>query len=307
MNRFPDHLNTSVVTHPSLHMRDVRDAQVILEAVRLNILPLIKRRLLASERDEVQSGHIYVWEEAQDDGGLLRWTDGRRWSQSRMKGDFLFYEEKIETTQEEREAKAARRAHKASDPNAIIQPPMRRKDRPSKPNGLIKQTYSVSAHLPGMPPNKKWHIVAYFSAETRLPVIEDYANLRTINVPPGIFSSNKILGARTEPSDEDEAPEVPYGSPYPHSSSSLYRPPPSSFSHPTASTSESRLPPHLSLETQISAVPRTTLPPISFLLEQLNTSPQPRSPYSGYYPLSSEDRRALDQMKNHFIKVYPRS
>ena len=30
-------------------------------------------------------------------------------SQSRMRGDFLFYEEKIETTQEEREAKAARR------------------------------------------------------------------------------------------------------------------------------------------------------------------------------------------------------
>ena len=94
MNYLPNH---SVVTHPSLRsylyykvtcscvpdvstdMRDGRDAQVILEAVRLNILPLIKRRLLASERDEIQSGHIYVWEEAQDDGGLLRWTDGRRW------------------------------------------------------------------------------------------------------------------------------------------------------------------------------------------------------------------------------------
>ena len=94
MNYPPNH---SIVTHPSLRsclyykvtyscvpdmstdMRDGRDAQVILEAVRLNILPLIKRRLLASERDEIQSGHIYVWEEAQDDGGLLRWTDGRRW------------------------------------------------------------------------------------------------------------------------------------------------------------------------------------------------------------------------------------
>ena len=30
-------------------------------------------------------------------------------SQSRMRGDYLFYEEKIETTPEEREAKAARR------------------------------------------------------------------------------------------------------------------------------------------------------------------------------------------------------
>ena len=81
---------------------------------------------MASERDELASGHVYVWEEAQDDGGLLRWTDGRRWcaefanitaqanqvarSQSRMRGDYLFYEEKIETTQEERDAKAARRS-----------------------------------------------------------------------------------------------------------------------------------------------------------------------------------------------------
>jgi hypothetical protein len=89
----------TAVTHPSLRMykspyllistltrhiihvdiRDVHDAHVVLEAVRLNILPLLKRRLLASERDELRSGHVYVWEEAQDDGGLLRWTDGRRW------------------------------------------------------------------------------------------------------------------------------------------------------------------------------------------------------------------------------------
>lgn len=286
MNYLPNH---SVVTHPSLHMRDGRDAQVILEAVRLNILPLIKRRLLASEREDIQSGHIYVWEEAQDDGGLLRWTDGRRWSQSRMRGDFLFYEEKIETTQEEREAKAARRAHKASDPNAFIQPPIRRKDRPAKPNGLIKQTYSVSVHLPGMAPNKKWHAVAYFAAEARLPVIENYANLRNINVPSGIFSGNKILlgGLRSDFSDEDEGPD----SPYPH------YPLPLSFSHPT-SISQSTSPQH-------PGFPRTTLqlPPISFLRDQLNPPPQPKSPYSGYFPLSSEDRRALDQIKNRFIKM----
>lgn len=30
-------------------------------------------------------------------------------SQSRMRGDYLFYEEKVETTQEERDIKAARR------------------------------------------------------------------------------------------------------------------------------------------------------------------------------------------------------
>ena len=191
---------------------------------------------------------------------------------------------------------------------------MRRKDRPTKPNGLIKQTYSVSVHLPGMVPNKKWHVVAYFAvctflvfilvvsnttesqAEARLPVIESYANLRNINVPPGIFSGNKILlgGLRTDLSDEDETLEAPY----PH-----YPLPPPSFSHSTASISQSTSPQHLLLQTP--ALPRTSLqlPPISFLRDQLNPPPQPRSPFSGYIPLSSEDRRALDQIKNHFIKM----
>ncbi|KAG5637076.1 hypothetical protein H0H81_005846 [Sphagnurus paluster] len=67
------------VTHPYLHVRDAHDAHIVLEAVRLGVLPIIKRRLLTSERDELKSGHVYVWEEAQDEGGLLRWTDGRRW------------------------------------------------------------------------------------------------------------------------------------------------------------------------------------------------------------------------------------
>jgi len=60
-------------------VRDAKDAHVVLEAVRLNMLPLIKRRLTASEREQLSSGNVFVWEEAENDGGLLRWTDGRRW------------------------------------------------------------------------------------------------------------------------------------------------------------------------------------------------------------------------------------
>lgn len=111
-----------------LDVRDAKDAHIVLEAVRLNMLPLIRRRLTASEREQLVSGNVFVWEEAENDGGLLRWTDGRRWlvsssyflsidilcksitrSQSRMRGDYLFYEEKMETTQEEKDAKAALR------------------------------------------------------------------------------------------------------------------------------------------------------------------------------------------------------
>jgi len=60
-------------------VRDAHDAQVLLEAVRLNMLPLIRRRLGVAERQCLRSGNVYVWEEAEDEGGLLRWTDGRRW------------------------------------------------------------------------------------------------------------------------------------------------------------------------------------------------------------------------------------
>lgn len=64
---------------PTADIRDAHDAHVVLEAVRLNLLPLIKRRLVSGEREQLCSGNVFVWEEAEDEGGLLRWTDGRRW------------------------------------------------------------------------------------------------------------------------------------------------------------------------------------------------------------------------------------
>ena len=85
-------------THPSLRMfplspsffiepyllfctdlRDARDALVVFEAVRIGVLPLIKRCLTSDERDHLCSGNVFVWEEAEHKGGLERWTDGRRW------------------------------------------------------------------------------------------------------------------------------------------------------------------------------------------------------------------------------------
>lgn len=67
---------------PLADIRDARDAHIILEAVRLNILPLITRRLSSTEREQLCSGNVFVWEEAEFKGGLERWTDGRRWKVS---------------------------------------------------------------------------------------------------------------------------------------------------------------------------------------------------------------------------------
>lgn len=172
-------------------IRNANDAHRIFEAVRLGLLPLVTRRLTPTERDLLRSGQVFVWEEGSSSGGgaedgtpsagLERWTDGRRWyvrsiplyhpisshllpsfppsptddpsrSQSRMREPFLFYEEKIQTTQEEKHQKAIRRARKAStasEPNQTpYDPPIRRQDRPSKPDGLTKQTYSCKHLVP---------------------------------------------------------------------------------------------------------------------------------------------------------------
>ncbi|KAG8717271.1 hypothetical protein FRC09_014520, partial [Ceratobasidium sp. 395] len=52
-------------THPRLHVRDARDAQIMFEACRLGILKPVSRRLNDSERAMfIKSGSVFVWHEA---------------------------------------------------------------------------------------------------------------------------------------------------------------------------------------------------------------------------------------------------
>nr|GAT60410.1 predicted protein [Mycena chlorophos] len=181
------------VTHPSLLIRDINDVHRVLQAVRLNILPLIRRRLTPAERNALQSGNVFVWEECDWEAeGLVRWTEGRRWSESRMRGDCLIYEEKIETTEEEKRDKANRRALKYSDSPEPVPPAPKRKNRPTKIDGLTKHTYSVAVKPPNEVGMRKWHLVAYFVSEqaSLLPVMEDYEYLRDITIPRGVFGGH---------------------------------------------------------------------------------------------------------------------
>ncbi|KAN0080359.1 Gti1/Pac2 family domain containing protein [Tylopilus felleus] len=317
-------IHTGPPTHPALYIRDAKEAHVVLEAVRLNMLSLIRRRLTASEREQLVSGNVFVWEEAENDGGLLRWTDGRRWSQSRMRGDYLFYEEKIETTQEEKDAKAALRARRAADPLAPAPSTNRRRDRPNRPNGLTKQTYSALVYLPGSSHPRKWHVVTYFSGDDylRLPVIESYEYLRNLRVPEGIFTSSKGNGARNDRysvadsrecyalADIPAQPDLSRVSQYPISHEVPSRPLSSTSASPSSSMSPmSRHPQPSPTPSTTTSWPSAALPNIASL-----TSPHPRSNFSlnlpsshpvrlnhpapsSYKPLSAEDRRVLSSFR----------
>ncbi|KAJ3557553.1 hypothetical protein NM688_g1412 [Phlebia brevispora] len=202
------------VTHPALHLRDARDAHIVFEAVRLNVLPLVTRRLTTAEREQLTSGNVFVWEEAEHkQGGLERWTDGRRWSQSRMRGDYLYYEEKIDITPEEKDAKAARRARKTLDPFSYQPPPVRRQDRPSKPDGLTKQTYSIQVQSSSYePPKKLAHCGLLLDDYTRLPVVDNYEYLRNIRIPDGVFfaKGNQTRLSRVLNIGEEHDPHLAY-------------------------------------------------------------------------------------------------
>ncbi|KAJ2160820.1 Gluconate transport-inducing protein [Coemansia sp. RSA 552] len=65
------------------------DALLLFEACRLEILQRRKRRLCERERSSIGSGSVFVWEE--HESGIQRWTDGMRWSPSRVAGPFLVY------------------------------------------------------------------------------------------------------------------------------------------------------------------------------------------------------------------------
>ncbi|KAJ7846891.1 Gti1/Pac2 family-domain-containing protein [Mycena olivaceomarginata] len=273
------------VTHPALHIRDVVDAHKVLEAVRLNILPLIRRRLVPHERAQLKSGNVFVWEESEDsdEGGLVRWTEGRRWSQSRMRGDYL--------------------ASKASDLTGNLPAPPKRKDRPSKVNGLTKQTYSVTVRMPGASSTRKWHIVAYFSAcdYTRLPVVDNYDYLRSIRVPDGVFTSNRTTCSNHDrfPSHSDEFDST-RGSHSPVSPTFELRSPGlAPRFHSQAPEFPLLLPPPLPTRREVNE--RVSLPPLASLGCHTPRPPLPHrhstSTTQVRTRLSPEDRRILDSFR----------
>ncbi|KAA1469345.1 hypothetical protein DENSPDRAFT_772994 [Dentipellis sp. KUC8613] len=198
-------------THPRLHVRDVRDAHTVFEAVRQGILRPVERRLNEVERSMfIRSGAIFVWEESEDDLGLKRWTDGRVWSQSRMREPYLFYDEKLPSDERSPNETPPRstgnfRFVDGISRSGATSPALSHYDRSEQhPTGLVKQAYS--AWVLGQPNTKprKWHLTAYFTYADLpcIPTIDQETSLRGVTVPAGMYRSGK---ARSRNSDADSS------------------------------------------------------------------------------------------------------
>lgn len=129
-----------------------------------------------------------------------------------MREPFLFYTENVMMTAEEKEAKAARRARKSSDPRDRARAPQvfRRQDRPAKPDGLTKQTYSAWVTLPGTTAPRKWHLTAYFTSNDYhgLPTVEQDPILSQLVVPPNVYVTGKGLTRKSD-RDRRSSPSAP--------------------------------------------------------------------------------------------------
>ncbi|KAG2747078.1 hypothetical protein P692DRAFT_20806361 [Suillus brevipes Sb2] len=214
-------------TCTSLRVRSPQDAQVIFHAVALGVLPMVTRRLDTEERRSITSGCVFVWEERGPSPeatglGIERWTDGKRWGPSRVRDEFLFYQEKDPEPVD-------------VDPNSdsdttIGSSPLAQAGVPHEfaRISLVKQTYSVFVETPTRG-RKKWHLIAYFTHDSLdyLRTVSDLPDLSRIVVPPGNYRSarhNTSKHGRNTLREERPHPFTPQYAAYPSSSRPVVQP-----------------------------------------------------------------------------------
>ncbi|KAK0225594.1 hypothetical protein IW262DRAFT_1268061 [Armillaria fumosa] len=205
-------------TCKNIRIRSARDAHRIFVAIQLGRLQMVNRRLDADERLALRPGCVYAWEErgpnAEVTGlGIERFTEGRHWSPSRVRDEFLFYHEKYVAPDSTSDA-------------AGNQPP-RGWDR------LVKQTYSVWVQTQNG--RRKWHLTSYYTEGTvdNLGTVDDIEALQNIVIPDGMFTKStrsaknrKARQGRTK--DAEPATVSRTYAPYPSEGASNQPPPPAS-------------------------------------------------------------------------------
>ncbi|KAJ2155315.1 Gluconate transport-inducing protein [Coemansia sp. RSA 637] len=137
------------------------DALLMFEACRLGMLQRRTRRLCERERSMLESGCVYVWDE--NESGIRRWTDGKRWSPSRVNGCFLSYTE--------------------LEPKNNELPDI--SDMPLD-NGMIKKSMTLFTKQ-----NSKLHLICYYSTRDvesrRLVTPSQDPRLCNISIPRSLY------------------------------------------------------------------------------------------------------------------------
>ncbi|KAI9374315.1 Gti1/Pac2 family-domain-containing protein [Aspergillus egyptiacus] len=208
------------------HVRTPADAIILFEACRIGLLPRVQRRLSEKERQLIQSGSVFVWDERE--AGMRRWTDGKSWSASRVSGSFLTYREmegKRGGTSVSAQPRAGKTPESArgSDEDRDLGPDDGPDGYRYKPDGLMKQSFSITTST-----GQHLHLISYYSrshpnAANLVQPSNDPA-LRGVHPQKGLYPESTV-------NDQQNLPVVTRG---PMAGTPYAVPPPPASHHPIA-------------------------------------------------------------------------
>ncbi|ELA47980.1 hypothetical protein VCUG_00563 [Vavraia culicis subsp. floridensis] len=130
------------------YLHTYEEAYQIVHSVRLGIIAPLSKRLSIWERTSIKSGSIFVF--IRDCRGILRWTDGRLWSSSKITGPFLLYKEETRHF-----CKKFRKKHLTDITRPLKNIPLGKQMEQNK-FILYKKTISIRHE------QNVYHIIAYF-------------------------------------------------------------------------------------------------------------------------------------------------
>ncbi|KAF7721936.1 hypothetical protein EC973_003924 [Apophysomyces ossiformis] len=189
------------------YIETTQDALLLLEACRRRLLPKIARRLHEKERELVQTGSVFVFDEKES--GIKRWTDGLVWSPSRILGNFLIYHE-LEKPPNKRKTLVNRSRSGVTSPTLTKSRARERCLTGSlaqtynlKQDGLIKKTISLVVN--GM----ALHMVSYYQPEDiitrRLRTPSTIPELANLDISPELLNrQNFRIPPTIEPSPQQQ-------------------------------------------------------------------------------------------------------
>ncbi|KAG9001924.1 hypothetical protein FRB93_011896 [Tulasnella sp. JGI-2019a] len=142
------------------YLKTLLDAFLVVEgAISRRIGRVTHKPTPFEKREMVKSGSIVIWNDSEVD--MQRWTDGLKWSQSRIDGSYNIYREAI--TEDPRDKYGSRQCIPMSREamqytgNLGERTPCRSSGSWIAENGLIKRAITISPKDGG----PKWHIVSY--------------------------------------------------------------------------------------------------------------------------------------------------
>lgn len=143
------------------YVRTPADAILLIQACYNGFLPRVDKRLSPKQGRSIRNGSVFIWEE--NETGLRRWTDGRKWSPSRVSGRFLVYREMESKTTNPSMTQTA------PEQNTTSESPRQKRDFRSvvgidevqsveRPKSqLMKLSFSIAS-----PTGQHWHLINYY-------------------------------------------------------------------------------------------------------------------------------------------------